>query len=206
MIAFILTSIDKFLHSQCGFSCGYTLTSPMKWLNPIDTFLVIIAQWFPLDYILLGLIVTYFYFATLDGIIHIGIRFLWILLYKIRAGASKPQGLLIATSFLMFSLLALNMEIMTLAPQYISYGSQTYTDGSGNTQQCNLSASVGNCTMTQIGTIVNRISMKLSFFGVVFYFATWVFIVIFFIGAAIAIFRSRQSNVEEIGSDSDVDF
>jgi len=205
VLAFILTSIDKILHSDCGFSCGYALTHPMKWLNPIDTFLVLMAAWFPLDYILLGLIVTYFYFATLDGIIHIGIRFIWILLYKIRAGASKPQGLLMATSFIMFSLLALNLEVMTLAPQYVTYGTQTYEDVNGQTVQCDLGAS--NCTMTQIGTIVNRIAMKLSFFGVIFYFATWLFIISFFVGAAVSLFRSRQSNVEYLGgSDSDVDF
>lgn len=101
VLAFILTSIDKLLHSECGFSCGYSLTHPMKWLNPIDTFLVVMAkvlpcsprfphlisthlQWFPLDYIILGLIVTYFYFATLDGIIHIGIRFLWMLVCTLK--------------------------------------------------------------------------------------------------------------------------
>jgi len=206
MVSFILTSIDKIINSSCGFSCGYTLTQPTQWLNPIDTFLTYMAQWFPLDYVLLGLLVSYFYFATIDGIIHIGVRFLWMLLYRIRAGASKPQGLLIATCFIMFSLLALNLEIMGLAPQYIAYGSQTYTDANGNTARCNLSVSVSNCTMTQIGTIVNRISMKLSFFGVFFYFATWVFIICFFIGAVIAIFKSRQSNVEELGSDDDLDF
>ena len=70
---------------------------------------------------------------------------------------------------------------------------------------------------------MNRISMKLSFFGVFFYFATWAFIICFLIGmpafffslgqllmlltgAVIAIFKSRQSNVEEIGSDDDLDF
>lgn len=204
MISFILTSIDKIIHSDCGFTCGFSLTHPMKWLNPIDTFLVIMAKWFPLDYVLLGLIVTYFYFATLDGIIHIGIRFLCYLLYRIRAGASKPQGLLIMTSFIMFSLLALNLEIMGLAPQYIAYGSQTYVNTDGESVQCDLSVPA-NCTMTQIGTIVNRISLKLSFFGVFFYFATWAFIVCFFIGAAISIFKSRQSNVEEIGSESEDD-
>ena len=44
MVSFILTSIDKLINSQCGLSCGFTLTQPTQWLNPIDTFLTYMAQ------------------------------------------------------------------------------------------------------------------------------------------------------------------
>ena len=119
------------------------------------------------------------------------ICFLFVQLYRIRAGASRPQGLLLATMFIMFSLLALNLEIMGLAPQvrshpdryflcaltfppplspqiplqYISYGSQTYTDANGNSAKCNLAASVSNCTMTQIGTPCFFVVMRVQWYS-----------------------------------------
>lgn len=198
VVALILTSVDRVLHSECGLSCGYTLTHPTKWLNPLDTLLTYMSKYFPVDYVLMVLLVLFIYFATLAGIVHIGIRFLWISLYKVRAHASRPQGLLLATAIMMFSLLALNMEVMTMAPQYLTYGSQTYTNDKGESVACDLSAphGQGNCTMTQIGTIVNRINMKMTFFGVVFYFATWAFVACFLIGFVVAIFRKKPSNVE----------
>jgi len=174
-------------------------------MNPLDTFLVIISKYFPLDYILLGFIVVYFYFATLSGIVRMGICLLCVNLFKIKAGGSKPQALLIATGILMFSLLALNWEILTLAPQYVTYGSQTYFNANNETVQCGLSAPTSSCTMTQIGTIINRMSAKLNFFGIIFYFATWAFIVCFVLGILIAIFRRRQSNIEELDSDADLE-
>eukprot|EP01087_Luapelamoeba_hula_P005216 TRINITY_DN1529_c0_g1_i1.p1 TRINITY_DN1529_c0_g1~~TRINITY_DN1529_c0_g1_i1.p1 ORF type:complete len:518 (-),score=65.71 TRINITY_DN1529_c0_g1_i1:134-1687(-) len=203
IVAFVLTQVDKILHSDCGFKCGFTLTHPTKWLNPVDTALVFLAQWFPLDYVLLAVIVLYFYFATIAGIVNMGIRVLWILLYRVKARSSKPQAMLIVTFVIMFSLLALNLEIMTLAPQYVSYGAQTYIDANEEKQQCDLSAPVDKCTMTQIGLIVTRMTMKMGFFGVVFYFATWAFVGCFVLGALIALCRSRPSNIADAPSDEE---
>jgi ABC-type uncharacterized transport system fused permease/ATPase subunit len=36
------------------------------------------SQYFPLDYILMVALLAYFFFATVSGIVKIGIRFLWI--------------------------------------------------------------------------------------------------------------------------------
>lgn len=202
VVSIVLTNIDKLVNSDCGLTCGYTLSHPKKW-NPLDAFLVIMAKYFPLDYVVMVIVIVYIYFATLSGISSIGIRFLWILLYKVRAGATRPQGLLIATLIMMFSIMALNMELMSLFPQYATYGSQTY--GPDNTP-CDITAPLEDCKMTQIGTIIHRIFMRISFFGIVFYFATWVFVAFVAISFVIAIFRRRPSNVAEDDSDTEWDF
>jgi hypothetical protein len=48
-------------------------------------------QYFPMDYIVVGLVVMYIFFTTLSGVTSIGIRALWILLYRIKARATRPQ-------------------------------------------------------------------------------------------------------------------
>lgn len=73
-------------------------------------------------------------------------------LYKIRARSTPPQGLLVAAIILMLSILALNMELTTIAPQYANFGSQTWrSDNSTEVHPCSLDAPPGKCTMTQIG-------------------------------------------------------
>ncbi|KAL6074602.1 putative lysosomal cobalamin transporter [Balamuthia mandrillaris] len=256
MISLILTNIDKILHSECGAKCGYALTQPKKW-NPLDTCLVLLSKYFPLDYALVALGILYFYFVTLSGISHIGIRVLWIKLYKVKARATKPQGLLIATIMMMFALLAFNMLAMTLAPQYVSYGYQTYkvtntttiqsaeiaaleedlrdalssvssaassaassasassqhsasssSSGGGTithteTKTCDLSSPPEECHMTQLATVFNRITMKISFFGLVFYYAIWLFVAFFLLGLVIALLRKRASNATVDSSDEE---
>jgi LMBR1 domain-containing protein 1 len=202
IVSMVLTNVDKIVNSQCGLACGYTLSHPKKW-NPLDAFLVLMSKYFPLDYVVVAVVVVYIYFATLSGISNIGIRFLWILLYRVKARATKPQGLLIATLIMMLSLLALNMQLMSLFPQYATYGSQTW--GPDNAQ-CDITAPPDQCQMTQIGTIIHRIFMRLSFFGVVFYFSTWVFVAFFAVSIVIVLIRGRPSNLVDDDNDPDFDF
>lgn len=72
-------------------------------------------------------IAIYFLLATMMGIIQIGVRFLWVTLYRIRKGSTAPQGLLFSAVLLTFGLLALNYSITSVvAPGYAHYGSQVY--------------------------------------------------------------------------------
>jgi len=205
LVSMVLTNLDKLLNSECGLSCGYVLTRPKKW-NPLDAFLVVISKYFPMDYVAAGLVVLYIFFATLSGLTSIGIRALWILLYRIKARATRPQGLLLASLVMMFSLLAFNLEILTLFPQYATFGSQTYMDDSGAEQECSLAAPTDKCKMTVIATIIYRIFMRMPFFGVVCYFATWVFIVFSCFCLIVTALRSRQSNINPADDEPDWDF
>lgn len=82
---------------------------------------------FPLDYVFMVLVVVYFFMATMSGIITIGVRFLWVALFRIRKGATMPQGLLFASVLLMLALLALNYSLTAVvAPGYAHFGSQVY--------------------------------------------------------------------------------
>jgi LMBR1 domain-containing protein 1 len=72
-------------------------------------------------------IIIYVFFATMTGIIQIGVRFLWVTLYRIKRGSTAPQGLLFSAMLLTFGLLALNYSVTSVvAPGYAHFGSQVY--------------------------------------------------------------------------------
>jgi len=207
VISILLTNVDKAVNSHkfCGAKCGFVIAYP-KVFNPLNTALTTLSQYFPLDYILLGVLIFYIFLSTLSGIVKIGVRFLWVHLYAIKKGGTAPQGLLVASIILMLTTLCLNMEITTLAPQYANFGSQVYVNSTtGKTSECSLDAPTGLCTMTQIGTFVNHIAITTNFFGIVFFYATWVFIAAFGIGTLIAVFKPKAGNLEQRDSDSDSD-
>jgi LMBR1 domain-containing protein 1 len=76
-------------------------------------------------------LILYFFLATMAGVVTIGVRFLWVQLYKIQKRATAPQGLMCCTILLTLSLLALNYTLTAIvAPGYSHFGSQVYVSGS----------------------------------------------------------------------------
>jgi LMBR1 domain-containing protein 1 len=118
--------VDKIAFSLCGSQCGYVINHP-NLFNPINYIFVKLSKVFPLDYLFTVGLILYFFLATLTGVIYIGIRFFWMTLFKIRKGATAPQGLLVTALLLTLSLLALNYTMTTtVAPGYAHFGSQVY--------------------------------------------------------------------------------
>ncbi len=96
------------------------------------------------------ILVYYFVICTMSGIRSLGVRFCCLKMYKvsplpwyffilffckptkrcfqIRPQRTVPQGILFTCMLLMFSMLALNILLITLMPTYISYGNQRYSD------------------------------------------------------------------------------
>eukprot|EP01113_Clastostelium_recurvatum_P037815 TRINITY_DN556_c0_g1_i2.p1 TRINITY_DN556_c0_g1~~TRINITY_DN556_c0_g1_i2.p1 ORF type:complete len:511 (+),score=117.09 TRINITY_DN556_c0_g1_i2:3-1535(+) len=205
IVCFLLSLIDK-IAGSCGTACGFVISHPQL-KNPIDLVLAFLEPYFPLDYIILGAIIFFIFFATLSGIIRIGIRFLWVHMFSIRAQKSPPQGLLLMTMLLMFALLTLNMQIVNLAPRYTMYGSQVYINNSTNTvEPCGLNSPQDLCTMSQIGTIVTRIQLGTPFFGVAYYILNWVFLAAFVIGLIVSIVKRKPPNVEVHEDEDDDDY
>eukprot|EP01120_Amphizonella_sp_Union-15-10_P017252 TRINITY_DN9535_c0_g1_i2.p1 TRINITY_DN9535_c0_g1~~TRINITY_DN9535_c0_g1_i2.p1 ORF type:complete len:509 (-),score=58.37 TRINITY_DN9535_c0_g1_i2:38-1564(-) len=201
MVSIILSSIDKILQTYCSSKCGFILLRS-QFTNPIDQLLVILSRFFPMDYVLIGIIVIYFYFCTISGISEIGIRILILKLFSFKKGGTTPQGLLCASFILILSVLALNNQFVTLAPQYATFGSQKQLTDNG-TVACEIEylEPNGTCRMTVIAEMVNRINVGINFFGIAFYWMTWAFIGFFLIGFIVAIARKKASNIEELSDD-----
>ena len=61
--------------------------------NPIDIVLVWAQAVFPLDYILYSSMILFLVLCSVSGVKDLGIRFLWLTVYKIKAHYTKPQAL-----------------------------------------------------------------------------------------------------------------
>jgi len=199
------TQIIRFLSSDCGMSCGFVITSNQALLNPIDLLLTYSSAYFPIDVALFVFLVGFMLFASLFGIMAVGIRFLWIKMFNVKPRKTISQALAAVAFILMLCSLCIMLEITTLAPQYATFGARTYVDTEGETNLCSMSAGPEACPMTQIAQIVNRFYASLSIFGAAFYFATWLFIGVFFLGIGLSVWLSRPSNVELEEDDFGID-
>jgi len=204
VLSLALTAIDRTMnHVSCGATCGFILTT-LTIFNPLDKLLLLLSPIFPVDYVILSLLVLYIYFCTLNAITDIGIRCFCLNMFKFRRGRTEPQALMTTAIILMLSTLALNNSIVTLAPTYANFGSQTYVaNGTTDTQPCSISAPGNICLMTQVGIIVHSVDLNVGFFGIVFYAFTWLFVLAWFLSLIIAGVRARSSNVDEYSDDDE---
>lgn len=195
-VSMLLTGIDKAKNSVCKQRCGYIL-GHINIFNPINWVFVQSAKVFPVDYVVFTLLVLLLFCSSVAGVASVGIRFLWIRIFQIRKGHTAPQALLLATSMLMLIILALNYSVsMVVAPQYATFGPQTFCDRVpvpglvGGQPDCSNSrdlikpcseladnlAAKRVCTPSVASTILNRVTLNFPFFGIIFFWAQFVFL------------------------------
>ncbi|KAL9111997.1 MAG: hypothetical protein Q9227_003617 [Pyrenula ochraceoflavens] len=221
-VSILITGIDKAAHSVCKHHCGYLLahariTQPLNWI------LVKTAKVFPIDYILFLLLVLLFFSGTIVGIATVGIRFLWLTIFRIRKGHTSPQALLVATVLLTLITLALNYSIaMMVAPQYATFGPQTFCDHPprhpGEQPDCShhksdiklcrevpshsQAAAQNVCTPSVVSTFLNRITVNFPFFGVVDFWAQFFFLGVFLLVFILMLFRTPKMQDEDSEEDA----
>lgn len=190
----LLTAVDKAANSICKHRCGYIL-GHINVFNPVNWVFVQSAKAFPVDYVIFTLLVLLFFCSSVVGIATIGIRFLWIKIFQIRKGHTSPQALLLATSMLMLTILALNYSVsMVVAPQYATFGPQTFCDRAPGPDRAQPDCSDNKdlikpcseledndaakrvCTPSVASTILNRVTLNFPFFGIIFFWAQFIFL------------------------------
>ncbi|XP_005110319.1 probable lysosomal cobalamin transporter [Aplysia californica] len=208
-ISLLLTNIDKAMHSL-GYKSGYAL--PERHLpNPVDIVLVFCQKAFPLDYILMVGIIAYFVLCSMSGIKNIGVWFFWIQMYKIRPRRTSPQGLLMFCMILMFIVMAINVLLYELTPQYSSFGSEHYANvtfvGNGTihttVKQCTTEVSEDFCVVTRMTLLLVRFFYKMWVFGAAYYWLTWVFLGTVLISFLVAVIKKRRSVISGEVDDDD---
>ncbi|PYI06272.1 membrane receptor [Aspergillus sclerotiicarbonarius CBS 121057] len=196
-ISMLLTAVDKAKNSFCKQRCGYLL-GHISVFNPVNWAFVQSAKVFPVDYIIFTMLVLLLFGSSVVGISTIGIRFLWVRIFRVRQGHTSPQALLLTTAMLMLTILALDYSIpMLVAPQYATFGPQTFCDRSpsplGKQPDClnsrhlvkPCSDSTDNvaakrvCTPSVTSTFLNRVTISYPFFGTVFFWSQFVFLGIY---------------------------
>lgn len=137
----LVNNLDRFFNSDCGWKCGYMLDKAPQFLNPLDLMLRRLSshherfynlQLF-LDTLFFGLILFYTFICVLYGIIKIGINFFGLEIYKIRRRDTMPQALSVVSILVILMMFAFSMQLMSIAPQYVTFGDQKQGNGQGCT-------------------------------------------------------------------------
>lgn len=216
----LITGIDKAKNSICKRHCGYLLAH-INIFQPINWVLVKSSKVFPIDYVIFLFIVLIFFGASIIGLATIGIRVFWLTIFRIRKAHTSPQALLMATVMLTLIALALNYSIaMMVAPQYATFGPQTYCDHPPRhageqpdcsshkshivpcTESADSSAAKNVCTPTVASTFLNRVTVNFPFFGVVDFWAQFVFLGVFLLAFVVLLFRVPKLAEEDLEGDA----
>ncbi|RKU48310.1 hypothetical protein DL546_007916 [Coniochaeta pulveracea] len=222
-VSMLITGIDKAANSICKQHCGYILGHINVW-QPINWIFVQSAKAFPVDYILMALLIIFFFAASVTGIAAVGIRFLWVRIFQIKKGRTAPQALLIATVLLALIILAINYAVaMLVAPQYATYGTQTFCTNPplipGGQPDCrnhtemvipcsevsDNPASKDVCTPSVMSTFLNRVTLNWPVFGVVDFWAQFAFLGVFLVVFITTLFRTPRLNVDDLDEDALLD-
>uniref|UniRef100_A0A8D0C9Y0 Lysosomal cobalamin transport escort protein LMBD1 n=1 Tax=Salvator merianae TaxID=96440 RepID=A0A8D0C9Y0_SALMN len=211
-VSLFLSNLDKALHSA-GIDSGFIILGT-NLTNPLNMLLPVLQTVFPLDYILITIIIMYFIFTSMAGIRNMGIWFFWIRLYKIRRGRTRPQALLFLCMILLLIVLHTSYMIYSLAPQYVMYGSQKYLSPSNTTvdghvtngttlvpKDCDADAPAEQCTVTRTYLFLH----KFWFFSVAYYFGNWAFIAVFLLGLIVSCCKGKKSVIEGEVDEDDSD-
>jgi len=199
-VSFFISLLDRGIHSTCNFSCGFAVDS-FKFKNPLNLCLVYLSKYFPLDYVLFGVIAVHLFLSSLSGLIDGGVRLVCFKIYDIRPRKTMQNALLLGIWFLCFVLIAIDIQMMTLLPQYAVFGSQT--DGG---KQCTVSSSSSSSCVMSTMSHFSSITNLIPFFGVVNYFAGLIFCLAFTISVVVGIKKLRQNEPKyESFSDDDDD-
>ncbi|KAL4902492.1 hypothetical protein BDW74DRAFT_157882 [Aspergillus multicolor] len=182
--------------------------------NPINQILVQSAKVFPIDYVIFTMLALLFFSGTVAGIATIGIRFLWISIFQVRKGHTSPQAFLFMTTLLMLGILALNYSMsMIVAPQYATFGPQTFCSTSDCTETKHLvqpcSKAVDNdaarrvCTPSVASTVLNRVTIHFPLFGAILFWGQFVFLGIHLLALLISLLRSPNLDERQLDEDAE---
>ncbi|KAJ4287262.1 hypothetical protein N0V90_012660 [Kalmusia sp. IMI 367209] len=215
----LITGVDKAKNSICKSHCGYIL-GHINIFQPLNWILVKSSKVFPIDYVLFLLLVLFFFCSSVVGIATVGIRFLWLTIFKIRKGHTSPQALLLATVLLNLIVLAINYSVaMVVAPQYATFGPQTFCDREprhpGEQPSCAEHESdikpcteiatnhyaKDVCTPSILSTFINRVTINFPFFGVVLFWAQFAFLGVYLIVFLTTLFKTPKLDQEQLDRD-----
>lgn len=222
-VSMLITGIDKAKNSICKQRCGYIL-GQIHIFQPVNWIFIQAAKVFPIDYVLMALLILFLFGSSITGVATVGIRFLWVRIFQIRRGRTAPQALLMATVMLALLVLAINYAVaMLVAPQYATYGTQMFCShkpsAPGLQPDCSQHKDLiipcsealkfdhakDVCTPSVMSNFLNRITITWPFFGIVDFWAQFAFLLVFLIVLVTAIFRTPKVNMSEIDEDAEAD-
>eukprot|EP00922_Rhytidocystis_sp_ex-Travisia-forbesii_P047200 GHVS01070318.1.p1 GENE.GHVS01070318.1~~GHVS01070318.1.p1 ORF type:complete len:528 (+),score=76.71 GHVS01070318.1:289-1872(+) len=189
-VSLLFSIVDRWLHSRCGWRCGFVLTEPSggdRFWTPLDAVLLNLSEYFPVDFAFFCVVVVYVFAASLYAVLRLGIRWLCVAPnnYAIRPHKTKPQALLFLCFLMAHILLAFTMTLTTLAPHYVSYGTQTYTppNGSAAISCYPLAPADSTCRLSVTSLFFSRIDIGIPFASLFYFVSNLIFLMVFAVTA-----------------------
>ncbi|KAJ2893794.1 uncharacterized protein MKZ38_008235 [Zalerion maritima] len=222
-VSMLITGIDKAKNSICKAHCGYIL-GHIHVFQPMNWIFMKTAKVFPVDYVLMVLLVLFFFSASISGIASVGIRFLWVRIFQIKRGRTAPQALLLATVMLALVIFAINYTIsMMVAPQYATYGTQVFCSANPSSpgaqpnctnhhdliKPCSEGLESGMakdiCTPSVMSTFLNRVTLNWPVFGAVAFWAQFGFLLVYLIVFVTGLIRTPKLALNDLDEEAEAD-
>jgi len=131
----MMTLVDKSGFSLCGLKCGFILDTPLLF-NPIDQFMLSISnvihslsysyKLFPMDLIASLVMYSFLCLSTLYGVLKLGSDKKGFYVLPIKKSSVLPNTLFIVSCICSSVGIGLLYNWQIIAPQYSTYGTQTY--------------------------------------------------------------------------------
>ena len=149
--------------------------------------------------------ILFFLFSSMAGVKNVGIRFLWLSVYKIRAQKTKPQALVLMCLNLIFLLLAINVIMFSVVPDYTTYGNQNFINNETHqVEKCNDIEQMENqCDMSRISVLLLAFHYKAWIFGAAYFYLTILFLIVIVVGAVYKIYRMKTSTRDDFEDDEE---
>ncbi|KAL8446868.1 hypothetical protein Emed_004747 [Eimeria media] len=156
--------------SQCGWACGFAAHGSEGPPTLADATLMLLSSYPPADLWLVSCWLLLLLFGGLCGLLeilppcleaHKGASELKQHVQSVRGGGSSPQVLLLLSALLAHHILAAGLCIFTVAPQYASFGNQTFVPHNGSDAiSCSLhaAASGNTCRPTIFAAALSRVA------------------------------------------------
>ncbi|RKF71749.1 putative lysosomal cobalamin transporter [Golovinomyces cichoracearum] len=221
-VSILIVGIEKAQNLSCNQHYGYILNK-IKFFQPINYIIYGASKIYPLDQLVMTILILYFFCSSVVGIVKVGIRFLWVKILDIRKGHTLPQALLIMVVMLALVILPLNYSIAMLAPQYATFGTQTFCNSSVTTvlderPDCSLhpelvlpcsEQSPGHeslaCTPSVLSSILGIVIVNFPVFGAFCLWSQFFFLAVSLVYFIFWLFQWTKLNLRELDELAEID-
>ncbi|SCO93675.1 LMBR1 domain-containing protein, putative [Plasmodium malariae] len=198
-ISLLASITDKYFNSICAYKCGFVLEQINTIFNLLDTLLIFFSRFFPLDILVIASLAIYIFCCSLYGIVNVGIRIFFIPLYRLKPKKSSPETLLVLCFLIIHIILVLIMTLLTIAPNYITYGIQKIKiDDNIGYIKCSLKTDKNVCKMSVLSVFFNKIFFGIPYFANSYFFSNWMFILMYTFAFVYRIFFKKISYLDNI--------
>lgn len=203
VVTLIIVNIDRILHGA-GPKQGYVLLQPSIF-NPLDYVYTKLQGFLFIGPLPLLVVTSFLVVATISGIRNLGLWFLCARLHRIKVGRTQPQALLFFCVTIMLAALSFNIILYSMTTQYVTFGSQNFNHQGPNgtlvVEPCTLDNYHKDCLLTRSSILLMRMMSQIWIFGAVFYWLSWVFVLVATISFIAYLIRGKREATHGLVSD-----